>query len=213
MKGDWIDITVPLRNGMVQWPGDAPFERIEAMRLENGDECTLSNIGGSAHSGTHMDAPKHYLAGGAGIESMPVAAGIGRARVIDIRDPEQIRIEELAPHHLAKGERALFRTRNSRHCWKTDQFQESYVYIPMETAAYLAERAVQTVGVDYLSVGAFRERAGETHRALLQAGIWIIEGLNLEDVEPGEYELFCLPLKILGSDGAPARAVLRRLVL
>jgi arylformamidase len=213
LKSDWIDISVPLHNGIAHWPTDAPFERTETMRLANGDQCNLSEIRGSAHSGTHMDAPKHYLAGAGGIESIPIAAGIGRARVIEIHDPNEIRSGELAPYNLAKGERVLFKTRNSQRCWKTNQFQESYVHIPPETAAHLCERGVQTVGVDYLSVGAFEKDGAETHRLLLQAGIWIIEGLNLEHVEPGEYELFCLPLMILGSDGAPARAVLRRLVL
>jgi arylformamidase len=144
---------------------------------------------------------------------MPIAATMGRARVIEIADPEVIRTSEVEPHHLAKGERILFKTKNSRDCWKTDQFQEKYVYIEPETAHYLAQRGIQTVGVDYLSVGGFESGGPETHRVLLGAGIWIIEGLDLEHVEPGEYELFCLPLKIIGSDGAPARAVLRKLTL
>jgi arylformamidase len=215
---NWIDISVPLRNGMVAWPGDAPFEITPMLEIAKDDQCNLSQISTSAHIGTHMDAPRHYLAGAVGIEAMPIAASIGRARVIEIQDPEAIRTPELEPHRLAKGERVLFKTRNSAHCWKTDRFQEQYVYIPPMTARYLAERGVQTVGVDYLSVGGFQmgglENGGaETHRILLQAGIWIIEGLNLEHVEAGAYELICLPLRIIGGDGAPARAVLRKLVL
>ena len=147
------------------------------------------------------------------METMPISASVGRARVIEIRDPEVIRTSELAPHHLTKGERVLFKTANSARCWKTDLFQEKYVHIEPDAARYLAECRVQTVGVDYLSVGAFEHGGPETHRILLEAGIWIIEGLQLEHVEPGEYELLCLPLKIIGSDGAPARAVLRKLVL
>jgi arylformamidase len=210
---DWIDISVPLRNGMVTWPGDAPFERASTLEIANGDQCNLSRISTTTHIGTHIDAPRHYLAGAAGMESMPIAASIGRARVIEIRDPELIRISELASHRLAKGERVLFKTRNSGHAWKSDDFQENYAFIPPDSARYLAERGVQTVGVDYLSVGAFQNGGAETHRILLEAGIWIIEGLQLEHVQPGEYELVCLPLKIMGGDGAPARAVLRKLVL
>ena len=210
---DWIDISVPLRNGMVTWPGDAPFERTSTLAIANGDPCNLSQLSTTAHIGTHMDAPRHYLDGAAGIETMPIAASIGRARVIEIQDPEVIRTSELEPHHLAKGERVLFKTQNSGRCWKTDHFQKKYIYIVPETALYLAECGVQTVGVDYLSVGGFESGGPETHRILLQAGIWIIEGLNLEHVEPGEYELMCLPLKIMGGDGAPARAVLRKLTL
>jgi arylformamidase len=212
-NSDWIDISVPLRNGMVTWPGDATFERTSTLEIAEGDPCNLSQISTTAHIGTHMDAPRHYLPNGAGIETMPIAAAIGRARVIEIADPEVIRTSELEPHHLAKGERILFKTRNSGHCWKTDHFQKKYVSIAPETAHYLAARGIQTVGVDYLSVGGFESGGPETHRILLQAGIWIIEGLNLEHVEPGEYELFCLPLRIIGSDGAPARAVLRKLTL
>ena len=209
MTRDWIDISVPLRNGMVTWPGDASFERTSTLEMAKGDQCNLSQISTTAHIGTHMDAPCHYLDGAAGIETMPIAASIGRARVIEIQDPEAIRTSELEPRHLAKGERVLFKTRNSGTCWKTDHFQEKYIYIQPEAAHYLAEIGVQTVGVDYLSVGGFREDGPETHHALLEAGIWIIEGLNLKGVAPGPYELACLPLKLAGSEGAPARAILK----
>jgi arylformamidase len=209
----WLDISAPLRNGMVAWPGDVPFQRTSTLEIAKGDPCNLSEISTTAHIGTHMDAPCHYLDGAAGMESMPIEAAIGRARVIEIRDPEVIRTSELEPHHLAKGERVLFKTGNSERCWNTDHFQEKYIYISPETARYLAERGVQTVGVDYLSVGGFESGGAETHRILLQAGIWIIEGLILKDVKPGDYELVCLPLKIIGGDGAPARAVLRKLTI
>lgn len=213
MTSDWIDISVPLHNSMVVWPGDAPFERTSTLQIANGDACNLSQIATTAHIGTHMDAPLHFLAGGAGIEAMPITASVGRARVIEIHDPEAIRTVELEPHHLAKGERVLFKTRNSGHCWKTDHFQKKFIFIAPQAASYLVECGIQTVGVDYLSVDGFENPGAETHRILLQAGIWIIEGLILERVEPGEYELLCLPLKMVGSDGAPARAVLRKLTL
>jgi len=210
---DWIDISVPLKNGMVHWPGDARFERSLTESIANGAEANVSEISGSAHSGTHVDAPLHYLPGAGGIETMPISATVGRARVIAIRDTELIRRSELEPHRIARHERVLFKTCNSTQCWKTDQFQQKFVHIPKETAGYLVECGVETVGVDYLSVGGFESDGADTHKILLAAGVWIIEGLNLEHVEPGEYELVCLPLKIVGSDGAPARAVLRKLVL
>ncbi|HLK20795.1 MAG TPA: cyclase family protein [Bryobacteraceae bacterium] len=209
MSGEFIDISIPLRDGMAHWPGDAPFRRSESLLIAKGDVCNLSQISTSAHIGTHMDAPRHFLADGKGIETMPIDATIGPARVIAISNSERITIRELETHRLAKGERVLFKTRNSARLWKTDEFQEKFVYIPKDTAEYLAQCGVQTVGVDYLSVGGYEIDSAETHRALLGAGIWIIEGLNLEHVAPGEYELICLPLKIVGSDGAPARAVLR----
>jgi len=209
MSGKFIDISVPLHNGMVHWPGDAPFNRTQTLHIAKGDECNLSQISSSAHVGTHMDAPRHFLKDGHGIETMPVDATIGPARVIAIHDPDLIRIAELEPYQLKRGERVLFKTRNSSHVWKTSEFQKKFVHIPQDTARYLGKCGVQTVGVDYLSVGGFETDSAETHQALLEAGIWIIEGLNLENVEPGNYELICLPLKLVGSDGAPARAILR----
>ena|SRR5579864_4380368 len=209
MSREFIDISIPLRNGMVNWPGDAPFSRIETLEIANGDVCNLSQFASSVHIGTHMDAPRHFLADGHGIETMPIAATVGPARVIAIHDPELIRVAELEQHRLSRSERVLFKTRNSEHHWKTHTFQEKFVHIPQDTARYLAQCGVQTVGVDYLSVGGYETDSAETHQALLEAGIWIIEGLNLEHVEPGNYELICLPLKLSGSDGAPARAVLR----
>jgi arylformamidase len=206
----WIDISVPLHNGMAHWPNDRAFERTETETIANGDPCNLSEICTSAHIGTHVDAPRHYLADGAGMETFPISVGVGLARVIAIHDPELIRVSELKPYRLTKGERVLFKTRNSMECWPTSKFQEKFVYIPNQTAAYLADCCIQTVGMDYLSVGGYDTDGSETHRTLLKAGIWIIEGLNLKDVEPGDYDLICLPLKIVGSDGAPARAVLRR---
>jgi len=206
----WIDVSIPLQNGMVHWPGDAPFERLQTLDIANGDICNLSQLSTSAHIGTHMDAPRHFLRDGAGMETMPIEATIGLARVIAIQNAEIIPIEELLAHHPRKGERVLFKTKNSERHWKTHEFQEKFVHIPEDTANYLAKCGVQTVGVDYLSVGGYETDSAETHRALLGAGIWVIEGLNLEHIEPGNYELVCLPLKIVGSDGAPARAVLRR---
>src|SRR5215212_1302655 len=134
---------------------------------------------------------------------------IERALSIEIRDPESIKPHELYPYELQRGERVLFKTQNSARRWSSEDFIEDFVYVSQEAARYLAERGIQTVGVDYLSVGGFLKDGVETHRALLEAGIWVIEGLDLSEVEPGEYELICLPVKIERSDGAPARALLR----
>src|SRR2546421_1782428 len=161
----------------------------------------------------HLDrSPKRFLTGEqvGDYASVPLlSVAMGQARVIEIRDPESIKPEELRPHQIQRGERILFKTRNSPRCWQTDDFVEDFVYISQEAARYLAVQQVQTIGVDYLSVGGFFTDGVETHHALLEAGIWIIEGLNLSEAEPGIYELICLPLKIKGSDGAPARAILR----
>jgi len=195
---------------MVHWPGDTPFERKMNTEIAKGDTANVSQMTGSVHTGTHMDAPLHFLPNGRSIDAMPISVTVGPARVIGIQDPEAIRVAELEPHKIAKGERILFRTANSGRVWNTGAFQENYIYVAFETAEYLAGIQVQVVGVDYLSVGGFHSGNPETHRALLGAGVWIIEGLDLQHVEPGDYEMICLPLKLVGSDGAPARAALRK---
>ncbi len=207
--GPWIDVSVVLRTGMVHWPGDPSARITHVHDMERGDPATVSFLEMGAHSGTHMDAPAHFIQGGRGIDTMPVDAAIGPARVIAIRNRKSITSEELVPHRIRRGERILFKTWNSARCWKTDEFIEDYVHISTEAARYLIERQVKLVGVDYLSVGAFQADGADTHRALLNGGIWIIEGLNLAKVKPGRVQLVCLPLKIAGADGAPARALVR----
>ncbi|HAE83295.1 MAG TPA: arylformamidase [Ktedonobacter sp.] len=209
MAEDWIDISVPLYTGMVHWPDNPPVSIERMMDIDRGDTANVSKLSMGVHTGTHMDAPVHFFPGGKGIDTMPLAATIGLARVIEIHDPESIKPDELHMYQIKSGERILFKTRNSTRCWQSDDFVKDFVYISHEAAQYLAAQQVQTVGVDYLSVGGFFKDGVETHHALLSAGIWIIEGLNLSSVRAGTYELICLPLKIEGSDGAPSRAVLR----
>ena len=210
MIHDWIDVSVPLHSGMVHWPDNPPV-RIEYMlHMSRGDICNVSTLSMGSHTATHMDAPFHFLPQGKWLHEMPLDAAIGRARVIEIRDPESIKPGELRSHNIRLGERLLFKTKNSTRCWKTDTFVEDFVYLSQEAARYLASVGVLTVGIDYLSVGGYTKDGVETHRALLEADIWIIEGLDLSQVEPGMYELICLPLRIDGSDGAPARAILRK---
>ena len=209
MNSGWIDISVPLRSGMVHWPGD-PGVRIErTLAIERGDSMNLSAVSMCLHSGTHMDAPLHFLAGAPDLDRMPLTASVGRARVIELPAAQSIGPAELAPHAIRPGERILFKTSNSRRCWTTDEFVEDYVAISPEGARHLAECRVQTLGIDYLSIGQPGPEGEETHRILMSAGIWIIEGLNLSAIDPGDYDLICLPLKVLASDGAPARAILR----
>ena len=209
MTAPWIDISVPIYSGMVHWPGN-PAVRIERTEdLSRGDAANVSKLELGVHTGTHMDAPRHFLADGAGIDELPLDATIGPARVIRIEHPQAILPAELEAHDLQAGERVLFLTRNSGRCWKSDQFVEDFVYISAAAAQFLVERKVRTVGVDYLSVGGYVHDGVETHRILLGAGVWLVEGLNLAAVKPGAYELVCLPLRVVGADGAPARAILR----
>lgn len=209
MASPWIDVSVTLRTSMVHWPGDPPTRITHSKDMERGDLCTVSLLKMGAHAGTHMDAPAHFVRGGSGIDHMPLDAAIGSARVISIRARKAINPDDLVRYGLRRGERVLFKTRNSTHCWDTGRFVEDFVYISAAAASYLAERQVRLVGVDYLSVGGFGTDEVDTHQALLKAGIWIIEGLDLRQVRPGRVQLICLPLKIAGADGAPARALVR----
>jgi arylformamidase len=205
----WIDVSVSLHSGMVHWPDNPPVRIERALNIEYGDTANVSKVSMGVHTGTHMDGPLHFVREGKGLDEMPLDATIGPARVIEISDPESIKPNELHSYRLQHGERILFRTQNSARSWSSGDFIEDFVYVSQEAARYLADCGIQTVGVDYLSVGGFRNDGVETHQALLEAGIWVIEGLDLSEVEPGAYELVCLPIKIERSDGAPARAILR----
>ena len=207
----WIDVSVPLFDGMVAWGSDPRPKITQKLSIEKGDVCNLTLLDMSAHTGTHMDAPRHFVRDGKGMETLPLDAVMGPARVVEIKDPVAVRVAELEPLQLKPGERILFKSRNSERCWQSSEFFEDFVYISNEAAQYLVAKGVRTVGVDYLSIGGFHNDLVETHVTILGAGIWVIEGLNLSAIEPGDYELACLPLKILGSDGAPARAALRKI--
>ena len=209
MKTRLIDISVPIRNKMARWPGDPPPRIRKRSDTEAGDSHTVSAISMSLHAGPHIDSPSHFIRGGKHIDEMPVEAMAGPARVVGISDPVAIGPDELKRHRIQRGERILFKTRNSEYCWKAEGFVKDFVYISNESARYLAERRVQTVGIDYLSVGSFKEDGAETHCILLKAGIWLIEGLNLSKIKPGNYNLICLPLLVSGAEAAPARAILR----
>lgn len=224
MPKTWIDISVEMRDGMVQWPGD-PGCRV-GLHVKLGDPipgqpgktipCNLTKLSLSAHTGTHMDAPRHFVANGKTMETLPLDAVMGPCRVIELKHKSAITVDELKPHKLKRGERVLFKTRNSTRSWrmaKTSTFDEEFIYIPAPTAQYLVACGVMTVGVDYLSVGGYNKDGVECHQIMLGAKqpIWIIEGLNLAKIKPGKYELACLPLKIVGADGAPCRAALRQI--
>ena len=207
----WIDVSVTVRDGMPHWPGNPPITLERVMELGRGDDCNLSRLAMGVHSGTHIDSPVHFLPGAAGVDEMPLSATMGEARVVEINDPRQITASELEKNELQPGERVLFRTSNSARCWRASTFVEDFVHISEQAATYLAERGVRTVGVDYLSVGRYPSGGTRVHQILLEAGIWIIEGLDLSPVTGGRYEMICLPVKLHGSDGAPARALLRRI--
>lgn len=203
---EWIDVSVPIYSGMVHWPDNPAIEIDAIARVERGDICTLSKLTMGAHTGTHIDGPIHFLPGGSGTEAVPLQNLIGPARVIVIEDPKAVRRSELLQSNIKHSERLLFKTLNSERCWKSSEFVSDAVSLAEDAASYLAELETLAIAIDYLSAG-----SPQVHRTLLGAGVAIIEGVNLSKVSPGEYELLCLPLSIPGSDGAPARALLRSL--
>lgn len=205
----WIDITVPLSNGMAHWPSDPQVQIKRIHDMKDGDLDNLTHISMCAHSGTHMDAPCHFRKSAKTIDKMPIPAGIGKARVIEILDKEFITVEEIRPYRIRKGERILFKTKNSRSRWDNKAFMKKFVHLSTEAATFLAGKGVQTIGIDYLSIGGYDSNVIEVHNTILKAGIWVIEGLNLSKIDPGNHELICLPIKISGADGAPSRALLR----
>jgi arylformamidase len=206
----WIDVSMPLRNGLVPWPGDPPFRIARVFDMARGDVCTVSALSMSAHAGTHIDAPLHFLSRGRPTDALPIDATVGPARVVAIRNPSVIGYEELRRQHILAGERLLLKTRNSVMGRKADRFCKDYVAVSPEGAQYLASRRVRAVGIDGPSIGPFYQGMAETHLVLLRAGVWIIEGLDLARAPTGPCELICLPLRLVGADGAPARAILRR---
>lgn len=205
----WMDVSVPLTSGMAHWPGDPEpsFVRISQMELGADADVTLCRT--TAHTGTHMDAGRHFLPGGRGIDEFPLEVGIGRARVIECPDVAAISRAELEGKGIRLGERILLKTRNSRARWDRLEFQRDFVALDAGAAAFLAEVRVSLIGIDYLSIGRFEADGTETHKILLGAGIWIVEGLNLAGVAAGEYDMVCVPLRIENCDGSPARVALR----
>ncbi len=205
----WIDITVPVHTKLVHWPGDPAVSIERVSDMHRGAMNNLSRISVGSHSGTHVDAPRHFMINGRDIGRMPLDQMIGIASVIEIEHPRYIIPEELLKHNIRRGDRVLFRTRNSSSTWHKEEFNENFVSISSEAADFLAKKKPRVVGIDYLSVGGFRDDGAYIHRTLLGNGIWLIEGLDLSEVAPGQYHLVCLPLKLALGDGAPARAILR----
>ncbi|MBM7855548.1 arylformamidase [Desulfohalotomaculum tongense] len=203
------DITRSINNGMVVYPGDIPVQVKELSAVKNGDLANSTAITMSSHTGTHVDAPKHLYSDGRALDQIPLETLVGPAAVIELPNTGAITKKDLSGFHLQGVKRLLFKTANSG-LWTKKKFVSDYAHLTPGAAEYLVQSGCRLVGIDYLSV----DPPGEVlpvHEILLSAGVVIIEGLNLSAVPPGRYELICLPLKIAGGDGAPARVILREL--
>ena len=197
-----IDISVPIRPGMVTYPGDPTVSLERVVSIADGGVVNLSRLDFGVHSGTHVDAPVHFIDGAAAAETLPLDVLIGKATVLDLTAAE--RLDASAFNGVDLPERVLMKTRNSE-LWERETFADEFLALTEDGARALIDRGVRLVGIDYLSIG---DEAA--HEALLGAGVVAIEGLDLRGVEPGEYQLICAPLKLVGSDGAPARTLLVR---
>jgi arylformamidase len=204
-----IDVSVRIDANLPTYPGNTPFTLEAVKRLARGDSSNVSTLHLSAHSGTHVDAPRHFFDSAPGVEGLALEMLVGRARVVEVTSRKAISAEALAGIDLSEDVRVLVKTANSR-LWGSAEFHRDYAGVTEDGAKYLLDHGIKLVGVDYLSVEEFKKPGAPAHHILLGAGIIVIEGLNLRDVEPGIYEMFCLPLPVVGSDGAPARVILRR---
>lgn len=201
------DVTVPVSPSMPVYPGDPSVSVEMTAKMDQGDVANVSFLKFGTHTGTHVDAPHHFIDGAMTVDEIPLNLLIGRARVVEISSAV-ITAEVLEELDFTEDARVIFKTRNS-YLWTEKEFNKEFVYISKDAAELLVENGVKVVGIDYLSVEQFGFETPDVHRILLGSGAVIIEGLNLSEVEPGDYELICLPMKIEGGDGAPARVVLR----
>ena len=206
---DWIDVSVPLHDDVTVFAGERPFHRERTGAIADGGICNISRMALGVHTGTHVDAPVHFVEGGGTAEAIALDALIGPAWVVDATSATgTITAGDLDRFDMPANEvRLLFRTR-SAHLWDTPAFEPGFVALDATAATALVGRGVRSVGIDYLSIAPIGDPV-PTHRILFGAGVVVLEGLDLRNVAPGAYDLLCLPLRIVGSDGAPARALLR----
>ena len=207
----YVDITVPLIPGRVPlYPGDTELEVTRVQARAEGGSANVSKLVCSLHCGTHVDGPAHFLDGEPGVDTVPVEELIGPAWVADATSAApMLDATTLDRLDMPSGTtRVLFKTTNSA-LWNEPHFVQDFVAVTADAAVALVDRGIRVVGIDYLSIAAYRDPA-PTHEVLLRAGVAIIETLDLRSVEPGAWQLTCLPLRIPGADGAPARALLSR---
>lgn len=208
MAGKIYDISVDVRKGMVVYPKDPRF-RSRAVSFIERDGVALHKIMMGNHTGTHVDAPAHFIPGGLSISDLSLELMNGRTRVVEIHSGEKIDVSELRESVHTDDFRLLFKTKNSLLWNSRKKFKKDYVYMTPEAAEFLVESGIKLIGIDYLSIERFGDRSFPVHKMLLSNQIVIVEGLDLSQVEPGFYDMSCLPLRLTGLDAAPARVILR----
>jgi arylformamidase len=206
-----LDVTLTLSSGLPVWPNNPGVELERMNKIEAGANSNVSRLALGVHTGTHVDAPVHFIQGASGVDTLPLNTLMGRAYVLYLPKVSRVTATDLSRARIPpRTRRLLVRTRNSELWARGDaEFHTDYVGVGPDAAEWIVTRGIQLVGVDYLSVAPWKE-SRPTHEILLKAGVVVVEGLNLNGVRPGPYQFVCLPLKLLGCDGAPARAVLMR---
>jgi arylformamidase len=203
------DISLTISEELPTWPGDPAIKLDKISQIDRGDQANVTHLSASVHMGTHVDAPDHFLGNGKTVEDIPLDYLVGPVLVLEVDSSQTITAADLAAKEIPDDiNRILFKTRNSE-LWKVPNhtFQKEFVALGPDAAEYLVKQGVKVIGVDYLSVAAF-DQPVPTHQILLESNVLVIEGLDLSQIDPGQYKLYCLPLKIAGSDGAPARVLL-----
>jgi arylformamidase len=206
-----IDVTLPVSAKLPVWPGDDGPRLERSQSIATGAPANVSRFASGVHVGTHVDAPVHFIDGGGAVEAMPLETMVGPAVVIEIAGAAEIGPAQLDAAQVPAGtERLLIKTGNSTLWDRLDQpFYEDFAALTPQGACWVVEQGIKLIGIDYLSIQRYRgDPEYATHHTLLGAGIVIVEGLDLRRVAPGRYGLTCLPLKLVGSDGAPARVIL-----
>lgn len=206
------DITVPIHNDMTKWPSHPPIEVKKYRDLCCGDSTNSSTLAMSVHTGTHIDAPTHFLKDGAGVDGIPLDRLVGPCWVMQSDSSDEITAADLETAQIPRGtRRLLIRTPNSRF-WQTpnEPFHPEFVALSRDAALWIVEQGIQLIGIDYLAIQKYKDSASQVHEILFQAQVVIVEGLKLGEVSAGAYDLACLPLLIQGCDGSPARVILTR---
>jgi arylformamidase len=202
----FYDITRTLGKDEICYPGDHPFETVQAFSIEKSDPFNLMQLKFSNHIGTHIDAPKHFVNNGKTLDRFPIDRFIMEAIVVEINSDAEIAVEEILQYEFPKGGAVLFKTKNQYLSRK--EFDQNYVYLNSKAAKKIVENQIFLVGIGYISIESYHDETYPVHKLLLQSEILILEDIDLKSVPAGKYQLICLPLKIFNSDAAPCRAVL-----
>ncbi len=203
------DISVPISADGPIYPGDPEIKISPIYSTLKGDSANILELKFGSHVGTHIDAPYHFLQNRKTLDEIELDRFLGTAQVCELDVVESISEADLQSIEINEGDIILFKTRNSG-LWNKREFQRDFIYLSPEAAEYLVARRIKGVGIDYLSIEKYKSREHSTHQTLLRNDVLILEGINLKDVPAGEYFLICFPLKLIGADGSPVRAILLR---